>query len=325
MSKVVHISQCIKEIDPGKIYNVPVLLGAVEILVAERYLRNKYQTNRDIKYWSTYFLLKALTTSGKIENWRAQRPLLFAWLQMNENTFYSHLRALKEKGLLTVDKQFNITLVSYKDAAGILDIIYGGTATVPYNPIKNAGNQIFQYIIRAEEIVAAKDRQLNALMYYLDQNPPLRNDLITLMRHHGANEERLLNDVLYFQERLLKLQMQLFRHGSEILEYVFSRRADINRGVRAIQKAHCYVSHRSVSYLKRRMKELKLIEVQKICVESKKRCRIYVPAPGEKKSRDGYKWIAGSGKTAWFLTDQIIVNYEKDEKNPERVRKKEAA
>lgn len=311
MSKVATIQQCIREIHPEAVYSIPVLKGAPQFLVSERQLRNKYCTNREIKYWSTFFLLKALTTSGDIQDWRNQRSLVLMFLQMSESVFYRHLQALQDKGLLTVDDDCNIHLESNKKAAEIMGLFYDGLIYIPYNPIKNAGKQIFQYFLRVEEIRQNQQRQLDALIFHLDNNPPVRNIVLQALFKMGADEQRLLKDKNYLQERLLKLQETAFRHGSEILDVIFTFRADVNRGVRGIQGHHDYISKTSVSYLKQRLNRLKLANVKKVRVESKSRCRFYVPdqqAPGGR--RDGYKWIGRIKDTVWFLTDQITPVYE---------------
>lgn len=311
MSRGATIQQCIRELRTDETYNVPVLKGAPQALCSERHLRTKYHTNREIKYWSTYFLLKALTTSGDIQDWRGQRSLILTFLQLSESVFYRHLNVLQEKGLLTVDEDFNIRLTNYKEAAAIIGLFFDGLIHVPYNPFKNAGKQIFQYFLRVEEIRHNQCKQLDALVYHLDKNPPLRNLLLLHLVHMGADQQRLHKDRKYLQERLLELQKVAFRHGSDILRELFEYRADINRGIRGIQGHHDYISKTSVSYLKRRLHELKLVQVQKVCVESKVRSRVYVPDPtATGGQREGYKWIPRIKDTAWFLTDQINPVYE---------------
>lgn len=294
---------------------VPVLNGAARELVAHRELRTKYETNRSIKTWSCFFLLKALTTSGKIQAWTNQKNKLLTWCQCNENTFRRHLATMLQLQLCTIEKSTkSINLVSYEKAAAILDIPFTGTTSVNYNPDINNGKQIFQYFIRAEEFRLEQQRQLDALMYHLDKNPSLKNDLRYMLVKEGAEDKRLSNPV-YFQQRLLQLQMRLFKEGSELLDYVTSRRADINRGVKLIQGHHKYKSKQSVSYLKKRMHQLQLITVTKVKTESQAKSRLYVPDGNGK--RDGYKWVAHKqstgltlgGHTVWFLCDQISFNY----------------
>lgn len=312
LSKAAAISpQCITKLHPDAEYHVAVLRGAPQLLCAERHLRQKYCTNRDIKYWSTYFLLKSITGSGVIQDWRQQRCFILSYVQMAESTFYRQLATLQELKLLTVDDNYNIHLASYKDAAAIMGLYYEGLIHIPYNPLKHAAKQIFQYFLRAEDIRHNQHRQLDALIYYLYNNPPLRYTITLALVKMGAVEARLLKDKHYLQERLLALQKAVFRHGSDILETVFSLRADVNRGVRCIQRQHDYKSKSSVSYMKRKLFNLKLCSVKKESVESKCKVRIYVPdeaSPG--KQRDGYKWLRKKLATLWVLTDQINVSYE---------------
>ena len=51
---------------------VQILRGEPAALVSLRHLRTTYETNRDIKYWATWFLLKALTTTSYIQHWTSQ-------------------------------------------------------------------------------------------------------------------------------------------------------------------------------------------------------------------------------------------------------------
>lgn len=315
---------------------VPVLNGAAKELVGHRELRGMYtgkksrkqrkkkseeyyakrtegyQTNRSIKTWSCFFLLKALTTSGKIQNWTHvnNKARLLTWLQMEENTFRSRIKEMTVLNLVSTSKDKNrtvdIILTSWEKAAAILGIQYTGTTQIKYNPDELQGKQIFQFVLRAEEFKQEQQKQLEALMYHLDKNPLLKNDYHLMLLKHGADDKQLRNPV-YFQQRLLSLQMHLFKEGSDILDYIFSRRADINRSGNLIKEHHSYKSTQSVSYLKRRMHKLKVIIVQKIIVESACRSRLYIP-DGEKR-RDGYKWLQKKQHTAWFLTDQITFKY----------------
>lgn len=318
---------------------VPVLNGAASALVAHRELRGQYvgqpdkykkrkkaseqyyskrtegyYTNRSIKTWCCFFLLKALTTSGKLQNWtgRDNKLWILTWLQMNENSFRRRLAEMQELDLCGIDKQsngsINIILTSYEKAAAILDIPFNGTTQLKYSPDAHQGKQIFRFFITAEEFRSEQVKQLEALTYWLNKNLSLKNDLHLLLLKFGADDKQLRNPV-YFQQRLLALQMHLFKEGSEILSYVFSRRADINRSGKLIQDHHTYKSQQSVSYLKQRMIEHDIIGMQKICVESKERSRLYIP-DGLQGRRDGYKWVDKKGVTAWFLTCQISFNYE---------------
>lgn len=311
----------VKHIDDYPAF-VPILNGAPQALVAHRELRGQYvtkggegyQTNRSIKTWSTYFLLKALTTSGKIQNWTSskQKERLLTWCQCNENTFRLRLKEMEDLDLIGIEEASkysrHINLSSYEKAAEILDIPFSGTTKIKYSPYDTQGKQVFRFFITAEEFRSEQTKQLEALTYWLNKNLSLKNELHLMLLKFGADDKQLRKPE-YYQQRLLALQMQLFKEGSDILSYVFSRRADINRSVNLIKEHHTYKSKQSVSYLQRRMAKHKVINVQKICVESKVRSRLYIP-DGLDKRRDGYKWLDKKGVTAWFLTCQISFNYE---------------
>lgn len=330
MSRLVNIQQSITEIDPNKIYSVPILIGAPASLVSCRELRGHccskkpktekakprnqsagtgYHTNREIKIWSFYFLLKAVTTSSCIHNWREEKQMLLTWTQMEERSFYRYLKFLEEKKLATVDKFHSIRLVSYQDAAHILDIVYSGTYTVEFNPYKYNGKQTFQHFLRAEEIEDRKNEQLTGMMNKLDKNPALKVDIILMLVRLGASEERLKNDSVYFQQRLLKCQQWLFKTGSDVLSYIYTRRADINRSVKKISDDHCYRSSSSVSYMKRIMEKHGIITIDKIKVVSQVRSRLYISSDGGKQ-KDAYKWFRDQKQTALILCDQINKTYE---------------
>lgn len=329
----------VKHIDLVKTVAVPVLIGAPEVLVTLRAQRGHYATkgegyftNREIKTWATWFLLKSLTSSGVIQNWLAQRSQLLQYLQMNENTFRQQLRTMEQLQLIhsthasrnPSDNDQDITLCSYKQAASILGIKFYGTFVINYNPSIQNGKQIFQYILRAQEFQDAQDTQLATLTYKINKNPAYKDNMIVLLVKSGADKDRLEQDPGYFQQQLLNLQLQMFKAGSDIFHVVYANRADINRGVNKIQEDHTYKSASSVSYMKRRMLSLNLIRINKVSVKSFARTRLSVP-DGEGGKRDGYKWIdkpckfgkkKNAGYTVLFLCDQIqIVNspIQKDE------------
>lgn len=328
--KIRHIS---RRVYPQK---VSILINAPAALVNERHEhgeKKKYQTNRHIKYWSTYFLLKSLTTTSFIQHWVSQKKYILHWLQMNENTFRHHLAWLKEQGLCEIDKHTkSIKLCSYDHAAEQLGIINDGLITIAYDPGVLKGKQVFQYIIRVEEIEANKLLQLETLTYKLNKNPSLKNDLLYHMVKLGADQRRLYMDAKYFAWRLLKTQAHHFKEGTDILAYLMTLRADINRGVKRISKHHGYKSTSSVSYMKRRMLRLKLVDIYKLTVESTARGRFYIPleqdTPDSKNrggAREGFKYLPKRKSTAWFLTDQVKRLYRADINNQTQKNQKYAA
>lgn len=294
---------------------VPVLIGAAEALVTQRELRGQYvtkggtgyHTNQAIKTWACWFQLKALTTSGKIKAWTQQVTRLLSFVQMNENTFRRRLQEMQQLELISITEEYDILLASYQDAALILDIPYQGTIQIDYNPEKNNGKQIFQYFLRAEEIKVRQQKQREALTYHLNKNPLLKNNLHVLMVQQGSDSHRLDRDPEYYRQQLLKLQMQLFKKGSDILDYVMQRRADCNRSTSLIKEDHHYRGPASVTYLKRKLQQLDLVKIDRVSVESDCRSRLYIFSPLSDKKRDGYKWNDKKKQTFWRLCDQVAV------------------
>lgn len=311
-SPVVHIA-------PAKNF-VPVLAGAAEELVTHRELRSKYCTNRSIKTWATWFLLKSLSTSGIIQRWTDQRARILDYCKCSENSFRARLNEMAALKLISITDSRSISLASYQTAARILGIPYSGLIKIEYDDTL-PGQQIFQYFLRAEEIRSNQVRQTEALWYYAHKNPLLKDALVQQLLQMGA-DKRVSSDQHYFQLQLLKLQKRAFKEGSPLFGIIHQLRADVNRSCKGIRDTHTYKSAQSVSYMKRRMQELAIVKVSKVCIESTERSRLYVEdAPGQRK-REAYKWLPSKKVTAWFLTDQITPAYKtiipQTKKNEER-------
>lgn len=303
---------------------VPILIGAADELVTHRELRNTYSTNRSIKTWSTYFLLKSLTRSGIIKNWQQQKQLLLSFCKCTENSFRARLREMQQLKLISLSKNHSVLLTSYHNAADILGIPYTGLNKIDYN-YELPGKQIFQYFLRAEEIRSNQAKQLDALWYYAGKNPLLKDALIQALCQMGSDGKRLYAEPLYFQQQLLRLQKNAFKEGSPLLDIIHTLRADVNRSVNGIKKTHTYKSAQSVSYMKKVMLQMQIIKVKKVCIESTERSRLYVSVPGEKKKRDAYKYIPSKKVTAWVLTDQISFNYTSIKNAKQNAKEKQAA
>lgn len=293
--------------------SVKILVGCPVVLVGKRQMVGKYETNNEIKYWATWHLLKSLTGSGCIKEWLRQKEILLHWLRMSEGTFRRQLSWLVEHRLVTVDKSTrSIRLVSYTTAAELLGIEYQGVYSINYNHNKCYGKQNFQFILITEEFKHHQRRQASAIMRKLDENPKYREDLIILLQKEGCDLNRLQTDPYYFIERLLQLQIRYFKEGSAITAYVFTLRADTNRGVKKIQQHHGYKSAQSVSYLKRRMSHCGVIQVNKICTVSNSRNRLFIPDLENGGTREGHKWLKAKKRTALFLCDQVTATYKTD-------------
>ncbi|MBN8833727.1 MAG: hypothetical protein ABS68_08940 [Niastella sp. SCN 39-18] len=295
----------------GNIHSIPVIIGATKVLVSQRELRNKYQTNRDIKTWSCYFLLKSLTTSGLLQNWIRQKQDILEFLQCNEQTFRTRLKDMQRLGLVEILPGYCLQLTSYKKASSVLGIDYQGTVNIKYDD--TVGKNYFAYLLTADEIRRNQETQRSALIFHLDKNPLLLNLLLQCLVNQGCDERRLVADPVYLQERLLQLQVTTFKEGSAIIDEIMSRRADVNRGVKKIAEDHGYKHPRSVTYLKRVLQKLGICKVVKRFVLSDARCRRYFTQAGVRK--DGYMWLKDAKQTRWNLCDQLIINNKNFKKN----------
>jgi hypothetical protein len=286
---------------------VPILKGAAEQLVTRRELRNVYQTNQDIKTYAAWFIFKALTTTGLIKNYINQSAHLCAVLHCSEGTLRGLVARMKEKKLLTVEPGRNLRLVSYDDAAQILQIIYTGTEPLKYDYAKQTGNQVFSYILRLKEIENAKADQLKGLTYHIAKNPLLLDEVCQELYQRGATEEELAT-ASGFQRWLLRLQVQTFIHGGteSSFDIIHRRRADIDRSLRTIQDAHHYQHHASVTYLKKVLVKYRLAIITKQACTSKVRSKLYyTDKNGERRER--YHWNKITKTTTLPLCDSITA------------------
>ena len=286
--------------------HIKVLAGAAAVLVDSRSLVTKYETNRVIKTWAHFFLLKSLTSSGIIKAWTKQKTFLLDFTKMNENSFRTRLLEMKALKLCTVDiNTRTITLTSYETAAEILGIEYTGTHSIEYKTATNA-NQIFQYQLRGDDIRQNQQDQQKELMRKVDKNPLLKSQLTILMQQTFGVTEKQLRQNSFFQEKLLLLQIESFQHGSTLYDIIHSLRADINRSVTGIQKSHSCKSASTISYMKKVMEKYGLLKIEKKTIDSDTDVRSRKTLPGGK---DGYKWIKGKKTTAWVLCDQLSFTY----------------
>lgn len=281
---------------------VAVLRGAADVLVTHRELREIYLTNRSIKTWGTFFLLKSLSIPGMIKCWTSQKQKILSFCRMNEGSFRTRLREMKAMGLIKISKDLTITLTSFENAAKILGIEYTGTIKIEYNE-SLPGKNMFHYCLVMDEIRCNQNRQLEAINYKADKNPQLRELLEAVMIQHGADCDMLENK-RYFQQFLLQIQLFYFKTGSDIWSVISQLRGDINRSVYGIKKQYGYKSTQSVSYLKQRLAELEIATIEKTKVESDVRTRLYIPN-GEGKRRDGVKYCWKTKRTVLFLCDAI--------------------
>ena len=298
----------IRSIGEGTTYNVPVLVGAAEHLVTLREKLNAYNTNPQLKYWASWFLLKSISTSSKIDNWVAQRDFLKQYLRLSDGTLRKQIGELARMGVITKEADGALTLASYKQAAQVMDIPYRGTTIIQYKP-HTYGNetQVFRYFLVALEVKSNQLRQLEELNRKFQKNlSGNTTDLLLALNDIGADIKQVYRDPQYLQQQLLKLQKRVFRDKSGLANVAFSLRADLNRSCSTLADAHGYAHGQSASFIKKKLQILGAAKVTKCMVHSKERTRLYIPL-GDGQRKDGYKWVKGRKNTAWVLCDQVDV------------------
>lgn len=287
---------------------IKILVGSPAEIVCQRELRNKYCTNRNIKAWAVYYLLKSQTTSGHIKQWEKQATELAAFCGMSRQTFRHYVQQLIALKLADGDwhtkkertANTNLTLCSYEKAADILGITFKGTVEIEYKNFTDA-KQIFQRQLMADDIRHNQEAQLVAFTKKVNKNPLLKQMLTQALIQLGAVEKEL-EGAAYFAAQVIRLQEEAFKNGSAIYNFVHQLRADLNRGVKRIASAWCAKSPSTATYHKRAMEKAGLIAIGKKIVHSACRKRLYLDDGTEL-----YKWIKGTGQTAWVLCDQLTV------------------
>ena len=313
MSRVVSILTLEERLQARELFQVPVLVGAAEELVTLRTKATVYRVNRPLRYWATWFLLKSITTSGKISCWNQQKQTLLNYLRLSDGTFRRQLNELKALGLLRLEevtgkRDKHIVLTSYKDAAHIMGIQYKGETVITYQPHTYANeSQVFRYLLVAHEVECNQQLQLGELYRKFQNNlSGYATEILSALSHVGADVSQVQRSAAAFQKALLQLQKTVFRDRSGLASVAFSLRADINRSCTTWASHHGYAHGQSASFLKHKLQKLGVASVTKTFVRSKERSRLYVPGSAGER-RDGYKWVKGCKQTLWVLCDQVSV------------------
>lgn len=315
-------------INQNNVYQIPVLIGAANELVGLREKKNVYNVNPHIKYWATWFLLKSFTTSGRIQAWNKQKRELLEFLRMSDGSLRNQLYKLQQLKLISIEKSAigrdrDLVLTSYKEAAGIMGIIYKGTEIINYKPHEYANeSQVFRYLLTAKEIESNQQLQTDELFRKFQKNcSGHTTEILLQLSKIGANTNRCMADKHYLQQQLMKLQKIVFREQSAMASITFSLRSDTNRSCRRAAEDYKYKSHTSFSYIKKKLLKVGAIAVEKVLVNSKERSRIYYMAEVEGKHirKDGYKWNDKAQQTYWRLCDQVTVTLS-GEKKPEALK-----
>ena len=272
--------------------SIPVELA--RLATTQRTLANKYQVNNFIRCIDTWLVLKAITRSGIIQDWNKQKKELLQLCKVSETIFRSRLSWLHKKNFLCYDKK-NIRIASFDSLAKILEIDLSKKYSFPY---KIDNKQRVQEWIIATEIQDNQQRQDYMILKRVNKNPEFKMQLTIAMINDGADRARLNKEPEYFLSRMKSLYIADFIQASDIHELLIDVRPDNNRGVKGMQRSWNTKSAQTVSYWKKILQSVGIIDISKFQVQSCERVR---------NINCKVIWLKKDKETLLVLPDQLTV------------------
>lgn len=263
--------------------------GLSRSIVADRQLRNTYQTNRSIKYYGFYCALKSLTSSGLIKNYAEQIEFLCHAVKKSRSSFYTYLNECIKLNLIQKNND-HLRLTCWDNLIerfNLKDKIF-----TEYTYDTEQKGQTPEYYLASAEIQENQQYQASNVLKQIRQNPHIKS----ILNEKEAN----VNTV----EKLQWLQMKTFVNGCNGSEAIYSvlhsLNADIHRSVPTLRKAFNLKSNRSVGYLKGQLEERGFAVIKERLLKSPERMR---------KNRVFYHtgWDKTTLESTWQLPDSITI------------------
>lgn len=271
--------------------SIPVELA--RLAVTQRTVRTKYQVNDFIRYMDTWLVLKAITRSGYIQDWNKQKAEILQLCKCSETIFRLRLRWLAKKNFLCLEGK-SIRISAYDTVAKILNIDLNKKFVIHYD---STSKQRVQEWLIATEINDNQQRQDYMILKRVNKNPHYNMQLTAAMIKDGADINQLGN-ADYFLNRMKSLYLADFVEASDIHELLIDVRPDNNRGVKGIKKAWNTKAAQTVSYWKKILSSVGIIDISKLQIQSCERVR---------NKHCKILWSKKDGETVLVLTDQITV------------------
>lgn len=268
--------------------------------IGNRQLVNKYETNALLKCIGHYCILKQVTTTGIIHDWRSQSKYLQKLLNLSRNGLVKAIERLQIVGL--IDLGTNLCLISWDSASQIIGQI-DDFVMLDYNPDDKIK---IEHTLTAAEIKINQENQVKGIQQRLKFNPSLKNDLdIEISKNWQIDLKDVQQmDIYQFIWHLRELQISTFKNGT-LKAFLYEINADYNRTVVRLKNDWNHKSIQSISYIKRRLIELNLISINKIgAIVSMVKNRIHKCG----------NYASGFDRLlklpTWYLPDFINVNFE---------------
>lgn len=284
---------------------IKIPLQILSSLFETRTLVNKYETHSTLKAYGNFFLLKTITTSGRINNYQEQKKKLCELLKCTRNTFPKIIAHLEQLQLAKVEAN-DLIITSFKNAAEALQISNykrENNITIDYDL---SNKQKIQHLIFGAEIVINQQKQFEAINKKLVYNSEAYNNLIVAVCQLTGMDLKTVQKMPMdqFIKTLFELQKSQFVKESNYFKLLNIVRCDINRKLGNLVSAWGFKSFLSATYTKRILDKLGVIKLEKIqgLYSDCNRIRNI-----SKKYLD--KFNSEIKKSAWYFTDQLYPSF----------------
>lgn len=305
--------------------NIP--LEAIDLMVrgweeCGRYVKTgkAKHTNPTARALDTWIILKTITTSGKIHNYRQQLNDLAATCKIGVRMLQSRIKWLKERNLVYTENK-HLYLNSYKSLKQEfeIDITERTQQVIFYDTTDN--------ITLAEKLFPLGiDRMKERCRYMynkkINKNTTTRREISNHAVAYGANQEKLGNTE-YFRHSHLVLQLKTYKEepAGQTSFYLTHDHVDANpdlnfkqatlarrMGYAVLEKTDPVTGKDisesiGVGHFLRRLAKKNLITIKKGHVESEYRAR-------KDEAVFHHRFVRETKKTIWYRPNQITVNHE---------------
>lgn len=269
--------------------------------IGNRQLVNKYETNAMLKCIGHYCILKQVTTTGIIHDWKSQSKYLQKLLNLSRNGLVKAIERLQIVGL--IDLGANLIMVGWDDASQIIKLQIDEFIWIDYNPDASAK---IEHLLMAAEIKINQENQVKIIQKRLKFNPSLKNELDIAIADNWQIElkdvqKMGINDWIW---HLKQLQISTFINGT-LKAALYEINPDLNRSVVKFKSDWDYKSVQSIAYIKRKLEQLKLISIDKIGA---------IVSTVKNRIRKMGNYASGYDRMlklpTWYFPDSIKVNFE---------------
>lgn len=288
---------------PPEIIQVKLPKNILLNLFSTRSLVIKYETNRTLKSYAFYALLKTTTQSGKLTNYKDQAKFLRKLFKCTRNTLPTIIAQLQQLKLIEIEGT-DLKLVSFERAAELVELPYkrGDDVVIEYNI--DSKEKIY-HLFFAAEIAINQRTQLNAIQKKLLFNSEACHQLTLVASQLTGIDFKIIKamPIDEFCKLIFSLQKNQFVKESKYFKLLNIVRVDVNRKLGNLVAAWGFKSYLSATYIKRKLHQLQLIKLEKqspIYSECGNRIRTI-----SKKYID--KFNHQNKLTAWFIPDQLNV------------------